>query len=156
MSGLYRYIFDSDFWKKLGFRNKRSSALVEQQERRYLEEYIRVIQDDIAIVRDEVDRYIRHYYSKSIKECNEVDERISLAIAQDRASRKEKEFRRRVEDDKTYNKISLQSAISEVTTPSSLISEYRHFEEIKKICSKYPEDPCSVEISKYLEDNHLI
>jgi len=224
---LYNCIYNAEFWKGCGFKNKRSSSEVEKKERTYLENHIESIAYDIDDKRESVSIYMKRVYRNDIKLLNIKDMRETYPIiTQVRMDKKiqqarenaKNEFSREqigwieeidtkpsmivdivkeelydrlksvssasiedIQPSQDYNIISSHDIerISEEDVPivanpsnveyrsdtcsmiflqdniSGISDEYNPIDTIKKICLKYPNESCSIEILNYLKNKNL-
>lgn len=77
---LYRVVYDADFWKQTGFKNKRAAAIIEEGEVDFLTGYIEDIERTIQARRKPVIKYFREFYADEIDKHNSEDAIISRQI----------------------------------------------------------------------------
>ncbi|KAF8574773.1 hypothetical protein K439DRAFT_1665336 [Ramaria rubella] len=170
---LYNCVYNADFWKKCGFRNKRCSKGIEEDEKTYLEEYIKDIADGIVDKRKSVSSYMKRVYKDDIEEVNKKDENeVAPVIIQERYIKKVQEVKEKAKDEfsrermKWVDEVELTPSVikedvkrelhdgislKSVTTTDFSDIEECHIKAVKDICNKYPNESCSIEILQYLK-----
>jgi len=112
---VYRIVYNAKFWKDIGFRNKRAGEMVEEEEKVYMENYIKDIIPIIDEKRDHVRKYMMNFYKSKIGELNTKDEyEIYPALYQERNKKTMQDM-----EEKARNKVLMEAGMRSMETGSS-------------------------------------